>query len=273
MRKGTSRYDNFPNSPIYHLPQPIVAPPEVFTEVTEQMVENVRPYYLISTYGRLYHKYRNEFLAVNIDSKGYIYKPLTTNDGTSKNVRIHRLVMMAFCPIPNCNDMLINHIDGNKANDCIWNLEWCTYSENMVHALKTGLKDGPWLEADKVREICSLLEDCNNTISKVAEITGASYSQVQSIQGKRSYTDISDEYNIQKRKINTNFEMEQVHALCLWFQSNPKPKTEILDNYCTRAIQSIGYDNSDEITSNLIRTAKKIYTKETYKYVSCYYNF
>lgn len=56
-----------------------------------------------------------------------------------KNLHVHRLVAQAF--IPNVdNKPQINHIDGNKSNNNIKNLEWCTNSENGKHAWKTGLK-------------------------------------------------------------------------------------------------------------------------------------
>lgn len=55
-----------------------------------------------------------------------------------KRYLIHRLVAKAF--IDNSNNLLeINHIDGNKLNNHIENLEWCTHKENMLHAFNTGL--------------------------------------------------------------------------------------------------------------------------------------
>ena len=52
---------------------------------------------------------------------------------------VHKLVAEAFIPNPN-NLPQINHKDGNKANNCIDNLEWCTCSENQLHAFKHNLK-------------------------------------------------------------------------------------------------------------------------------------
>ena len=56
---------------------------------------------------------------------------------------VHKLVADAFIPNPN-NLPQINHKDGDKSNNCVSNLEWCTCSENQFHAFKHNLKpQGP----------------------------------------------------------------------------------------------------------------------------------
>lgn len=269
MRKGIGRYEK---SPIYNLPQPVPVTPEVFTDITDVLVPNVRPYYMISNYGRVFHKFSNRFLAPSIDSKGYLYTHLQTIDSTPATVRIHRLVLLAFNPIPNCDQFIANHLDGNKCNPHIWNLEWATESENMQHAYNTGLVDKMnSLTPEMARLVCQTIQDHPElTLQEISAIINVPYSKVQSIQSKKTYTYISDEYNLPERKAPQNLNIEEIHNLCLWFQSNQKPKSEILNDYCTRALQFIGYPNPG---TNLVRTAKKIYAKETYKYISCYYNF
>ena len=71
------------------------------------------------------------------DCKGYLRLKLC-KENTSKRVKIHRLVAQAFIPNPE-NKPQVNHIDGNKTNNRIQNLEWCTNSENQIHAYKMGL--------------------------------------------------------------------------------------------------------------------------------------
>ncbi|MGH1111211.1 MULTISPECIES: HNH endonuclease [Bacillus cereus group] len=68
---------------------------------------------------------------------GY-YKVTLTNNGKQKNYQVHRLLALAFIPNPE-NKPSINHIDGNKGNNTLSNLEWATQSENSQHAYDNNL--------------------------------------------------------------------------------------------------------------------------------------
>ena len=74
---------------------------------------------------------------------------------------IHRLVLMYFKPIDTPELFQCNHIDGNKQNNYINNLEWCTRSENAKHAYRIGLMSNPMTgkhhskeTKNKIREKC-----------------------------------------------------------------------------------------------------------------------
>ncbi len=66
-------------------------------------------------------------------AKGYMSQSIR-----GKTVRLHRVVATAFIPNPD-NLPEVNHIDGNKLNNHVSNLEWVTHKQNMEHAYKTGL--------------------------------------------------------------------------------------------------------------------------------------
>lgn len=51
-----------------------------------------------------------------------------------KTMQVHRLVMMTFKPVPNMDNLVVNHLDFNRRNNSIDNLEWCTVTENNHHA-------------------------------------------------------------------------------------------------------------------------------------------
>ena len=60
-------------------------------------------------------------------------------DGKQKSFSIHRLMAIAF--LPNDNNLpQVNHKDGNKLNNDLSNLEWCTQSQNIQHMYDSGLK-------------------------------------------------------------------------------------------------------------------------------------
>jgi len=125
--------------------------------------------YFISDLGRIKSTYKNHRF---IDKSG-IKSPKTTKYGyfgieliknkIHKHYAVHRLVAIAFIPNPD-NLPQINHIDGNKKNNRIENLEWCNASMNGLHAYKMGLSTpvrgdanrNSKLDEDKVRLIRKL---------------------------------------------------------------------------------------------------------------------
>lgn len=92
-----------------------------------------------------YYLRKGKILKQTINSKGYSCVTIKYLDGSQKVITVHQLIAKTFIPNPD-NKPQINHIDGNKQNNNINNLEWCTAKENIIHAYKTGLNKGskPW---------------------------------------------------------------------------------------------------------------------------------
>lgn len=78
-------------------------------------------------------------LAYCSDKDGYLGVSLT-NFGKCRFTKIHRLVAESFIPNPRALPC-VNHLDGNKTNNRVDNLEWVTYKQNSRHARRTGLRD------------------------------------------------------------------------------------------------------------------------------------
>lgn len=91
--------------------------------------------YLISTCGEIFDKKKNRYKKSYINSQGYL---VTLLQGYTIN--IHRAVACTFIPNP-LNMRVINHIDGNRLNNNVNNLEWCSQKYNIHHAWNNGLCD------------------------------------------------------------------------------------------------------------------------------------
>ena len=106
----------------------------------KQIWKDIKGYeglYQISNLGNVYSIKNNKLLKLHISHKGYVVVCLYKNK-KQHTQQIHRLIAQAFIPNPN-NYPQINHIDGNKKNNQINNLEWCTQSYNIKEAYRLGL--------------------------------------------------------------------------------------------------------------------------------------
>ena len=96
--------------------------------------------YICSKDGRIFKVHRignRSYLCVPlkpyVDRQGYVEYVLTDIDGKKKHVLIHRVVAELFIPNRVKARTQVNHIDGNKQNNDVNNLEWLTPSENIIH--------------------------------------------------------------------------------------------------------------------------------------------
>ena len=105
--------------------------------------KNPKGNYAVNKNGTIINTDLRNILATHLDHKGYVITNITyTNDygNEMKKDRVHRVVAKTFIPNPE-NKPQVNHIDGNKQNNDVSNLEWVTNDENMSHAIKTGLRE------------------------------------------------------------------------------------------------------------------------------------
>ena len=90
------------------------------------------PHLLISTKGRVVSVIHDREIKSHISNRGYLRVALCLNKKL-KNYHVHRLVAEAFIPNPNGYDT-VDHIDGNKLNNCVDNLQWISRADNIKKA-------------------------------------------------------------------------------------------------------------------------------------------
>ena len=97
-------------------------------------IEGLPRCYLITSDGKIINGETGYELKQLVNRAGYYYVQFTIN-GKHYSRNVHRLIAEAFIPNPE-HKPYINHIDGNRKNNAIENLEWCTAKENTDHAAK-----------------------------------------------------------------------------------------------------------------------------------------
>ena len=131
------------------------------------------------------------------NTKGYCRLHILYKNGKRINESVHRLVAKTFIDNPN-NLPQVNHIDGNKENNNVSNLEWCTNQYNQIHAINTGLKQSfhnsisgershlNKYSEDTIRKIPNLIEQ-GLSYFKIGKILGIPTSLISEIKKGRAW--------------------------------------------------------------------------------------
>lgn len=118
---------------------------------------------------------------------GYIGIQLYITKNKIKNYQLHRLIANAFITNP-YNKLYVNHIDSNRENNSLDNLEWMTFEENVKHGYEVGYasnkgsKNGfSVLNEEQVLEIRKRRDEEELSYQKLAEIYNVSYGCIAGI--------------------------------------------------------------------------------------------
>jgi hypothetical protein len=169
--------------------------------------------YQIGCFGNIRNK-KNGRIKVPFDRNrtGYIRAILFDGRGKPKRYFVHRLVAEAFIPNPN-NKPQVNHIDGDKTNNCVENLEWTTRSENMQHAYyvlgkKIGFafgKGGCDVVWNKGKDIKTLRPEIGQKIaaSKTIHYSSRNADIIALYKAGHKVKDIAQQYGLCTRQVHT----------------------------------------------------------------------
>lgn len=155
--------------------------------------------YLVSNKGRVKNKKRQRVISTRVH-EGYYDCRIHNHLGDKKSPRIHRLVAETFIPKHESNEVLIvNHIDGDKLNNKVSNLEWVTYTENLHHALAKGYyennKGAVISTEEEVHDICRLFEAGYSYSEIEKENPKYTRSRTEGIRRRINWKEISKNYN------------------------------------------------------------------------------
>ena len=185
--------------------------------------------YIVSNTGIIKNKFTGREIKQGLHYKGYPTISLQYGNGQTLGTFVHRVVAQAFIPNPE-NKPQVNHINGNKLCNWYKNLEWCTASENIQHAIKEGLfytGQGEYANAAKysekqIHQVCSLLALGKFTNTEIANFTKVDVANISKIKNKEIWRHISSQYDIKRREQNakgsdsasSKYKDEQIHEVC-----------------------------------------------------------
>lgn len=135
------------------------------------------PQYKVSNFGQIM-SYKNPnkpiILKGQITKKGYRSVHLRDENGHSYSKQVHRLVLENFSPREDMQQLEVNHIDENKLNNNLTNLEWMTHLENMRYG--TCSLRGHLNQQDQI--LCVETNMIYNSMKEASEQTGVNYGNI-----------------------------------------------------------------------------------------------
>ena len=143
------------------------------------MYELFFKYYDITKEGVIINLKTNRKYKGTIGNNGYLTFN-TKRNNKNYNYLVHRLIAIKYIPNPN-NYPVINHIDGNKLNNSIDNLEWCTQSDNIKHAFNTGLKEGTGKTVLQIDVNTHKIINIFKSAKEAERITGINHSAISGV--------------------------------------------------------------------------------------------
>lgn len=149
-------------------------------------------HYTIDEDGFVFNEVTHRTLKGSLDKDGYIRVQIYHPDGQRKKYGLHRLLMIHFKPCEGMENLVVNHIDGDKSNNLLDNLEWVSVQENTAHAAKLGLlprmsgeKNG---QAKLTRKEVEEIRNSSLTGVALSKIYGISRAQISRIKNGTRWT-------------------------------------------------------------------------------------
>lgn len=169
--------------------------------------------YSISSKGEIFDFKLNKIITGHLNT-GYPRVTLMQKDNTQKSYYIHVLVAVMYLE-DRRGELFVNHIDGDKVNCDVSNLEWISHRENMQHAMLTGLLNRKPLFEKDVIKICEMRQS-GKSAKEISEELDILLKTVEGITNGYNWKDISSRYKFPERTITKRsiLNEENVRNIC-----------------------------------------------------------
>ena len=213
------------------------------------VIDGVKTNYAVHTFGWIKNLKTGKILKPFLNPSGYYLIDIFAN-GIRKTCQVHRLVAKAYIPNPS-NLPVVNHIDGNKLNNSVYNLEWCTIRENIQHGWRTGLMkprfgvDNPSnvYTEDQTHAACKMLSESKSD-TYISEALGVNITLLRDIKFRNKWSHISSLYDINKTPVGHKEIRNEIIDLIKSGENNAEIMQEMGMNHETKNIRHIDYVRS-----------------------------
>lgn len=152
----------------------------------------------VSNFGDVRDKNHKQINIYNAHGYRVFYYRDPNNANTTRIKSVHRAVAEAFIPNPNHYTM-VNHLDGNKSNDVVFNLEWVDNGMNSEHAYREGLNRKEGYTTNQIINVCKLLVEKVPHV-QIEALTGVDRKTISDVYRGRRWTDVSRKFIMPEKK-------------------------------------------------------------------------
>ena len=173
--------------------------------------KDIKTIYTVSNKGRVYNTRNKKYLRLTPNKKGYIRVSIYLPDGRIKRMSVHVMVAETFIGEKPSSEYQVDHIDGDKANNNVDNLEWVTPSENICRAYNLGIKtavkgsDNPisTYTEEQIHTACKLAQE-GYSIPKISKKVNIPKSYLYGILRGDHWHHIVSQYDLSNIDFNLN---------------------------------------------------------------------
>lgn len=199
-------------------------------------IEGLKTEYWATDTGLIYSTKSKKFLKPTLNHKGYNRVDFYIN-GAPKKLFVHRLILSTFNPVDNMEELQVNHINGNKNDNRLCNLEWSNNLDNIRHSYHNNNRDlekisginnpSNKLTEKEVKEIINKILD-GFPKNQIALEYNVSKSLISAIESKRLWGNLTKDIDFKKNTYEDRYTNDEKEYFCKLIKEN-KTTSELLE--------------------------------------------